>query len=239
MARQRQLARPPLREAVIDIQLTEQLPVSFAEDLKDKVIPGYERKHQINFGQFSFDVGSGQSSGKQELAGWRYELPDASRMVQVRRNGMTYSILRDYTEWAEIKAATRQIWNLYRQWAGNVEIGRTAARYINVFDFPVGTELDDYLTAAPKIPEELPQKLDSFLARVVVPFEHNISAIITQAVEPSVQPAVRVIVDIDVYAQRVFAADSVELWDFIDRLRQVKNAIFFSLVTERTLEAYE
>lgn len=239
MARQRQLSRPPLREALIDIRLTNQLPISFAEALKDKVIPGYERKQQINFSEFSFDVGSGQSSGKQELAGWRYESPDSSRVVQVRRNGMTYSVLRDYKDWPEIKAATQEIWNLYRQWVSGIEIGRTAARYINVMEFPFGAELNDYLTAVPRIPDDLPQQLAHFLARVTVPFKHDIFAIITQALEPSVEPATRVIVDIDVYAQRVFAGDSAELWDFIDYLREVKNMVFFSLVTERTLEAYE
>jgi len=60
-----------------------------------------------------------------------------------------------------------------------------------------------------------------------------------QTMEQVAQPATRVILDIDVYAQRVFGGGSPDLWFFLDRLREVKNAVFFSSVTERTLEAYE
>lgn len=36
-----------------------------------------------------------------------------------------------------------------------------------------------------------------------------------------------------------FEAIRRKMWEFLDHLREVKNAIFFSSVTERALEAYE
>ncbi len=179
------------------------------------------------------------TGGTQELLGWRFESPDGARIVQARRDGLGFSVVKGYTEWADIKSAARNVWGFYRQWAGSVSVNRVAARYINVLDLPAGTDLNLYFTASPQIPEGLPQTLTYFLQRIMVPFEHGISAIITQTTEPSVQPATRVILDIDVYAQRTFDGDSPELWAFLDRLREVKNAIFFSSVTERTLESYK
>jgi uncharacterized protein (TIGR04255 family) len=240
--RVRHLARAPLREALIDIQLENPLGTAFAESLETRAIPYYEIKNEIR--QFSINlVGTRQPAEDrvEELLGWRYESTDGSRVVQLRHNGMTYSILREYTEWADIKSATQSIWNLYRDWTGGAAVGRIAVRYINVLDLPPIVELNRYLTAAPQIPEGLPQTLTHFFERIAVPFEHDISAIITQTLEQmqSTQPSTRVVLDIDAYAQRSFLSDSDDLWNFIDRLRDVKNLIFFSSVTESTLEAYE
>ncbi len=238
MARVRQLARAPLREAIIDIQLAHPFDVAFAESLANLVIPGFERKNEIR--QFSVNItGAGIPTRIEELLGWRYESPDGARIIQLRRDGIGYSIVREYTEWADIKAAARSVWELYRKHSGDQDVGRVAVRYINVLDLPPWTELNAYLTAAPQVADGLPQTLTYFLERVVVPFDEGIFAIIIQTMEQVAHPATRVILDIDVYAQRVFGGGSADFWLFLDRLREVKNTVFFSSVTERTLEAYE
>ena len=242
MATVRHLTHAPLREALVDIQLERPLDLSFAESLAKRVIPGYEARNEIR--QFSIKlIGAGPSPDDrvEELLGWRYESPEGSRVVQLRRNGLTYSILREYTEWSDIRSAARSIWELYRTFAGGEQsVSRIAVRYINVLDLPPAVELNNYLTAAPQVPSGLPQTLTHFLERVVVPFEPDIFAIITQTLEPTLtsRPVTRVILDIDVYAQRSFQSDSAELWASFDRLREVKNSIFFSSLTDRALETF-
>ena len=237
VARVRHLPHAPLREAIIDIRLRQPLDEKFARSLTDLAIPGFERKNEIR--QFSVSItGPAIPTQTEELLGWRYESEDGGRIVQLRRDGIGYSIVREYTEWVDIKAAAQSVWDLYRRDSGNRDVGRAAVRYINVLDLPPWTELNTYLTAAPQVPGGLPQTLNHFLERIVVPFEEGISAIIIQTMEQVAKPATRVILDIDVYAQRVFGAGSADLWLFLDRLRDIKNAVFSS-VTERTLEAYE
>lgn len=240
VATQRQLANPPLREALIDIQLAEPLPVQFAESLSERTIPGLERRQQLRSGRFEIKIGPHYEAvpkGEEPL-GWRYESPDGSIIVQVRRNGITYSVLRGYRDWPGIREAARRVWQVYlEQVPGSVMVARTAARYINVLEFPSHIELNDYLTAAPQIPQGLPQTIDNFLQRVVIPYHGDISVIITQTLEPSVQTT-RVILDIDVFAQRMLQGESPDLWSLIDTFRGIKNAVFFSSVTERALESY-
>jgi uncharacterized protein (TIGR04255 family) len=238
VARVRHLSRAPLREAIIDIQLVHPFDAKFAENLANLLIPGFERKNEIR--QFSVSItGAAIPSRTEELLGWRYESEDGGRIVQLRRDGIGYSIVREYTEWADIKAAAESVWDLYRKHSGDRDVGRVAVRYINVLDLPPWTELNMYLTAAPQVPDGLPQTLNYFLERIVVPFDEGISAIIIQTMEQVAQPATRVILDIDVYAQRVFGGNLSDLWLFLDRLRDIKNSVFFSSVTERALEAYE
>jgi uncharacterized protein (TIGR04255 family) len=237
----RHLANAPLREALIDIQLASLLDVSFAKELATHEIFGYEQKNEIR--QFSIKLpGPGQATEEraEEPIGRRYESSDGRRVVQFRRNGMTCSILRQYTEWQEIKAAAQAVWDAYRQLSGPISVGRVAVRYINVLDLPPGAELNTYLTAAPQVPQGLPQTLTHFLQRIIVPFPLGILGIITLTLEPALTlpPKTRVILDIDVYAQRTFQADSADMWNFLDHLREVKNDIFFSSVTEQTLEEY-
>ncbi len=239
----RQLTRAPLREALIDLQITHPLDISFAEDLQHRTIPEYDLKGEIR--QFSVKLmGSGgtpEEDRTEELLGHRYESHDGNRVVQLRRNGLTFSILRMYTSWSDIRSAAESIWERYLEWAGPVTIRRVAVRYINVLDLPIGAELGDYFVTPPQVPPGLPQTLLNFFDRFVIPFEPSVLAIITRTLEPTLSspPRTRVILDIDVNAERTFSGNSTDLFTFLDRLRDVKNSVFFSSITERTLEIYE
>ena len=242
VATERQLANPPLREALIDIQLADELPIQFAEGLEKQTINGLERKLQIRAGKFEIKIGLPQEALKksEELLGWCYESADGSRVAQIRRNGLTYSILRDYKDWPEIRDATRSFWGFYLgQVHRPVTVARAAARYFNVLELPPSVELNNYLTAAPQIPQGLPQTLENFLQRIVIPYQGNIHAIITQALEPAAQPGTRVILDIEVFAQQLTVqGESPDLWNLVDTFRGIKNAIFFTSLTEAALERY-
>ena len=184
MARIRHLAHAPLREALIDIQVESPVAVSFVQNLPSRTIPGFEAKNEIR--QFSIKlVGGGPPPEARidELLGWRYESSDGTRVAQLRRNGVTYSILREYTEWPDIKIGARGVWDLYCKWTGDVSVCRVAVRYINVLNLPPAIELNDYLTAAPQVPPGLPPTLTHFLERIVVPFDRGIFAIIIQTLE--------------------------------------------------------
>jgi uncharacterized protein (TIGR04255 family) len=244
VAKHTQLLHPPLREALIDLQLREDLPVSFVESLKGKELSGYPSVKPIKRGQFSFQIDlqkpSQASVKSEEPFGWRYETNDGSRVVQLRRNGVTYSVLRSYTNWDELKASTKAVWQQYGKWAGTLRVERLAVRYINVFELPAGgADFDDYLTASPRVPPELPQAVSGFLQRVVIPFSTDgTTAIVTQALELPAERGVPVVLDIDVYRKCELVGDSLEVWSQLDKFRGIKNAIFFSSVTEKALEPY-
>ncbi len=241
MATQRQLTHPPLREALIDIQLTTELSQEFAEALSELSIAGLEKKQELKTGQFEIKLARvSEAIVKQdEVAGWRYESEDGSRVVQLRRNGITCSILRGYSDFTEMKNAARSIWGLFLDRVKeSVTVGRVATRFVNALEFPINVELNDYLTAAPQIPEPLRQAYEGFLQRVAVPYPPDKHAIITQALDPSSQSETRVILDIDVFAFRTINGMSPDLWNLVDDLRILKNAVFFSSVTELALERY-
>ena len=245
MAEHRLLARPPLREAIIDLHIADELPTSFVERIAGQSLVGFEAAIPIWRGKYTFQVGMDQSAapgptgGTNERYGLRYVTADGSRVAQFRRDGATFSVLRDYANWEETKAKARMLWTQYCEWGSPKEVTRLAVRYINVLDVPIGMDFDLYLAAGPRIPPELPQILGGFLHRVVIPFSTDgITAIVTQAMESPSDVGVPVVLDIDVYYTCKLEASSPSLWSEFDRLRDIKNQIFFSSVTEKALEPY-
>jgi uncharacterized protein (TIGR04255 family) len=108
--------------------------------------------------------------------------------------------------------------------------------------FPM-QDFDEYLTAPPIIPQELPQVISSFLTRVVLTEPAlGVSAIITQALEPIPPIAdinrLPVILDIDVFKQDPKGIDETDAWNTIEQLRHFKNKIFDKSITSKLMEIY-
>jgi len=237
------LSRAPLREALVDIRLREQLPLDWVEKVNRMEFHGFESSEPMNQGSFRFEVPrdtpARASVTSVQPFGRRYDRSDGSRVLQVTRNGVTLSILKDYTNWDVLRAAAADAWNQFLDSSGPVGISRLAVRYVNGIALPLGKDYDEYLTAGPRVPPALPQIVNNFIQRVEVPFASDEAvAIITQTLGPSAAGMGDAVLDIDVYALRLLDGSSQEVWSVLDRLRIIANDIFFSSITEKLLESY-
>lgn len=244
MAEQRPLARPPLREAVIDFRAGEALEATLLPALDDIEVEGFESRKAMHEGHFVLELSQAQPTPrtvKDTRIGVRLENADASRVVQMRLNGFTFSILKRYVSWDEFVTEAKVHWSKYLLATDLRLLSRVALRYINVIELPlIEVSFDDYLTAAPQVPPGLPQGISSFLQRVVVPFPTSgLTAIVTQALEPPTPTGVPVILDIDVFSEQTVSTTADELWMLLSGLRKAKNDIFFSYVTDLALKAYQ
>ena len=194
----------------------------------------------MKHGQFQFELEEDKPFAAkvltEEALGVRYERDDGSEVVQLRRNGLTYSILKNYQGWEVLREETRDMWRAFLLASGPVNISRLAIRYINAIEIPLAADYDDYLTAAPRIPKPVPQIVTSFIQRVMVPFEQEMAnAIITQTLEMP-GPAV---LDIDVFTEVSLEGASEEIWPRLDNLRNIADRIFFSSLTEKVIDSYK
>jgi len=237
------LTRPPLREALIDLRLSESLPVSLVERWKKFNKEGFVNPIVMKQGGFKFEIGKDSpaqaSVTSDESFGVRYERNNGAEVLQFRRNGVTLSILKNYTTWEALRTATENAWKQFLEISGPVKISRLAVRYINVLELPPGEDYDEYLTAGPRIPKPLPQIANGFLQRVLVPFaKADALAIITQTMETTSNGSIQAVLDIDVFSECSLDGTSVEIWSRLENFRVIKNDIFFSSLTEKVLNSY-
>jgi uncharacterized protein (TIGR04255 family) len=243
--RQRHLSRAPIHEALIDIQFQPVGSVDLAPIAAELASGRNATVGEVWTTLLEFRVGPDadgktiQSSGGP--AGKRIDFPDEHQVVQLRANGFSFSQLQPYSTWEEMNASAIDTWLRFSAVMRPTTLSRVAVRYINKLALPLPLRsFDDYLEAAPQVPRELPQGLQSFLSRVVIPRGEDV-AIVTQAFDGAPPPAnaVSVLLDIDVFCLKDRpAADVGDLQSVLGRLRQFKNDVFFEQVTEATLEMY-
>jgi uncharacterized protein (TIGR04255 family) len=227
----------------VDIRLREQLSTGWLQNLESKDFGGFQKAQPMKQGSFRFEIPKDQPAraavASEESIGWRYDKADGSQVLQVRRNGMTLSILKNYTNWQALSTTVRDAWERYLEISGPIAVSRLAVRYINGIEIRLGRDYDEYLTAGPRIPQPLPQIVNNFIQRVEIPFASDeATAIITQTTEPPVDGKGYAVLDIDVYSSCSLQGDSPELWSVLERLRIIANNIFFSSITKELLDWY-
>lgn len=249
----RKLTNAPVREAVIDIQFDPAANLDDLDVYAEALASEFDRSSPLWRTEFGLQVGIEGTAPAPESQvarhGLRLQSSQRPYVLQCRLNGFTLSRLYPYENWEELIESALRYWDTFAKVvvpneAGQGRITQIAVRYINELRLPLPIrDFSDYLRAPPEVPASLPQALQSFLQRVVIPLpETQAVAIVTQALDAPSAPAesVTVILDIDLKQRlTIDVSDQERLWDQLKALRADKNRIFFSYVTDKLLETLE
>lgn len=245
MVETRHLNNAPIKEALIDIRVLSQddLSVDSLDSHYSEFSAQYPRRKTIKQGMFGFNFGDDAftTNVSQDEIGFRYTSEDERQIVQFRQDGFTFSRLEPYGTWEEIRDEGRRLWDIYTVSANPKEVVRVATRYINEMQIPMPIKsFSDYLTCPPTLPEGVPQALTTFLTRAETYYsDENVYCIITQALESFDEKKASIILDIDAYSKESFNMEDSEFWNRLERLREIKNEIFFKSIKESTVELFE
>lgn len=232
------LPNAPIKEAVLDIQCSPD-EVDF-EDF-DLEIDGYFSE-PLN--RLEVTVSADGLRTERDKLGIRYENKTAGQVVLMKRDGLTFSKLAPYRDWDSFVSSATEHWHRFRNVAKVKEasVTRMAVRYINVFYVETGIQFQTYLRNAPETPDEENRPVvDEFLCRMAMPIPEigGRAILITtvNAFEPvKTEGGMRwpLIYDIDVYKE--FHDNKLEseeqMWFIFSQMRDIKNEMFFSVVTE-------
>lgn len=247
MSETRLLTKAPIREAVIDIQVTP--PVSL-EDLKkiagvllDKP-NNQEVIWQASLGFDFTEEGKSSSSANRTPIGYKYTFTNKPYVMQCRVNGFSFSHLPPYGNWEEMSVVAKELWEIYLSISRPQSISRIAVRYINSMPIPLPIgDFGEYLNVPPIVPDGLPQTLASFLQRyVIVDNGTGTVAVVTQVLEEQQPQASKITLLLDIDVFRTFIsrpAITSEIWATLEELRNYKNRVFFKYVTDKTLRMFE
>ncbi len=244
MARQRHLARAPIREAIIDVRVSPNVEVSALRSLGERLKADFPVATEIRVRTFGFEATENQfrtSTVDQGAVGLRLVSKDNLYVVQCKADGFTLSRLAPYETWKAMSAKARELWRLYLEASKPERVTRLATRYINVMKLPLPIpDFRDFLACPPEVPPGLPQEISSFFSRIVVPGQESQSAaILTQALEGVTEEKAPLVLDIDAFKDLDVPAASEDMWETLEVLRGFKNQMFFESITEKTAELFE
>lgn len=250
MAAPQHLARPPITEALVDVRIIGDHGVDadrlqpLREELKD-VFPKIEEKKQF-LTEFRVEAGKLMPPVARDLGfqGLWLATADGTRIAQFRPDGFTLNNvgLGQYVGGEHLLDEAVRLWSRYAAIARPAAVIRLALRYLNRLDLPLrdGDDFRRYLTAPPELPDGAPQKVSSFISRVVAHDESGASVVVTQKLDTPAGPVsvVPVIIDIDVFFSRELEPVPDVLRASLEVLRVLKNQSFFALLTDEAVKLY-
>lgn len=239
MATNRHYRNAPITEGLIDIRV--QLPPDITLESLDAVsqqvkneFPTRQDRYLIE-GKFTVTPQVSASTKKSKI-GYIFFSADQKYALQARLDGFTFSRLKPYETWETLRAEARRWWETYRDILKPIRITRVAVRYINQIDIPLPMkDFKDYLRTVPEVSTDLPQALSGFLMRLQIPQDDiNAHLILTQALvsPPPVPNVASVILDIDLFRERIELNSDDGLWDLLKTFRARKNQVFESCITD-------
>jgi uncharacterized protein (TIGR04255 family) len=250
MALQRPLVRPPIREAIVEVK-SEPVDMRRVTDLRDRLAAAFPVSKPFRLASAAMNLpderrAEGPDPGGPNQTGWRCESADGTEVALIRQDGVSFGRLAAYPGWDEFLERFQSLWDAYVAQARPVEVRRVALRYVNDLRLPVCEQFhfERFLTTAPRTPAGLAPEIADFLVQMTLPGgADGLQVAITQATDSSGRTATElpVIVDIDASWDRSISVDERmpgRIAEALGTLRDLKNRVFFGLVTEELVSAY-
>ena len=250
MVEQTQLPHAPITEAILDIRV--KLPpgvelttlATFQDALKHRYPSKQERvtwRGHIEIKASPVSQVSQSAAGGPD--GYLFTSIDGRQVVQARLDGFGFSRLKPYDKWETLRDEARELWQHYVLIASPESVTRVALRYINRIEIPLPMrDFKDYIRTTPEIAPDLPQELENFFMRLVIPDPKTKAVtIVTETVEPIGEASDRLplILDIDVFRMAAFKPDEHPMWETFEHLRILKNEVFFKSITPKAKELFQ
>ncbi len=243
MGSQRKLKNAPITEAVIDLRLADS--VSISVDDKDRLHDSVGAREfpivevQQDFvARFRSRVQSDPGEVDHALVGFHFR--QESEVVQFRINGFTFSRLKPYTDWEHVVGNAMRGWSAYVDELGPIgNVSRVAVRYINHMTFKRGEfSLDEIFEAPLRGPDGVPSDVMQYELRTLHRVTEHRAVFVTQAMLPA-DGGFAVRLDIDAFEAGSFKSEEESLLPVLGELRELKNSVFFSTLTDKVIERYE
>lgn len=238
------LSNAPIREAIIDIRVKPKsnFHVNEFKSLHEKLAKTFPIMEERQAFSASINFGKGKPNFQDEnneLDAIIFRSEDRNEVLQFKKQGLTLNKLKPYTSWEDIMEISKMAWDYYFERSSPVVITRIATRYINHILIPINSDLGAYLENTPKVPSEGPYFFDGALSRIkLFDPEYDIHVNLTQTIESKEEKAA-IILDIDAFKKKEYELEDLSFWNEFAALREMKNKIFFSSLTEKTINLYK
>lgn len=238
--------RPPIVEALIDLQFETRLSEKELSALKEKFGATYSALFDTKNVEVTINPG-GTISTRDEPAGFKANSNDGTDIAVITRQGLSTSRLAPYQGWEALEKLARANYMVFRDVVGHRQVKRIGVRYINRIDYPVHDLLDTpmgmILRIHPMVPKELNPTPNAFGTRYeYFDQENQLTVILNSAsLEPALIDHISLLLDIDVIRAGVEGIPQKpdDLWALINHLRIQKNRVFEVCITDVLREQFD
>jgi uncharacterized protein (TIGR04255 family) len=240
MTAPRTLARPPIKEAVLEVLFNypATIDLNFLGSYNAIISSRFPtRENVINI------IGSlGDASTISRVTiGHVYYSPDNKTFIQTRMNGFSFAQAnQSYTDWKTFKPLAFKELQSFIDFTGPLSISRFSLRFINEIQIPSSRDFKEYVQIFPNI-DILKLPVKNFISRVeLINPDIDATAVVSQLVSPPFEPTVNMFLDIDVIINHLapIGVDLEYLSRMFDKLRDFKNTIFFTSLTDMAIDSY-
>ena len=244
------LSSAPIVESVIDMRIASDVKwdeIALKKDLQNR-LKDYPKIEELR--EFRYHVSAGQGSDQQGkhkaedlgCVGLKLSSADGFHIVQFNQGAFIFSRLKPYQDWNQFTGEALRLWKVYREIFRPVTVQRLGVRFINRIpvqsDF---TDLGDYYNSAPKELAGLNWPQGGFFTHDVfqVPeTDYAVNLNKTRVPPNGGDKEHGLVLDIDVYSQNPFTYTDEELKAHLNKMRWVKNKVFFTCITFKLLARF-
>jgi uncharacterized protein (TIGR04255 family) len=229
------LSNAPIKEALIGIRVESSgSSLSALESAFSSLPADYQTKRDpitLMQTQLMFGPDAKAPNLDQKQLGWRFGTTSGKFAVQARTDWLIFSHLPKYTVWPTFSAEAERVWVALSSVYRPADVKAVTVRYINEVPLNHGESVEKYLKFFINVPEGVPQLFNNYFARIELQQSPDTVAVLQSGLL-SIQPsAIQLLLDIEL-VKTVNPTDAKTLWAAINSLREPKNQIFFSCITE-------
>lgn len=241
-----ELTNPPVAVALFQLKFNsenirvEDFGICDASVRAKFPIRGHNMSVGINLQNASIPLGKSNIKGISEakLRSFLYTTKEQKEKLELSEGTITFIDETKYSGWKQFKNKVLNTLSLLADVLDNVEVSRVSIRFINRFELPDFTTPQDYVTTIISNSTgetTYPIRQYGFRLQYDIP-ETNIYAIVNQNVETSTNDTYSYVLDIDVLDRQsiLFQLDTIS--DNLEKIRDVKNTLFFESITQKTID---
>lgn len=233
--------RPPITEAVIELRFGQQFSGKTIEKAASRLRREYVHYEQDQQLEVMLDMDAQKSQFVPGPPGVRLSSQDRADVTILRPDAFVSSRLAPYCGWEAFIERVQRDWGIWRGEAGAVKLARIGVRYINRIDIPKPSddtkiELKDFLNVWPHTPPLDWGPLTGFAFQATRPLNRDecYVRLYSGSVESPLVGHAALALDLDIFRESTLPMRDDELWALLGRIREMKNSLFESCVTDRS-----
>lgn len=244
MAERRHYARPPITEAVLELRFDDPLSGRDMERIRDRFKSMYPVIEQMQEIDVVFDASKVEP--KVRAAGFKMSDKDAVDILMLKSISIGTIRLAPYENWERLSGRAKENWELFTKVVGRKKVNRIGSRFINRIDIPdemlKARKLSELFRTGIRIAPEIGGGLDNFAFNINTVHNATGAKLTIQSIivrPPPLLEHTSVVLDTDASWEADIPLRVDEMWAKADILRNAKNDVFESSITDQLRELFQ